>query len=83
MKYILVFFLLISGSFFAQNIQIEVVDAQTNARVEEAFIIVKGSSPVKSQNGVFMLKPATLPAECIRYLWICCIWFNLSSNTFV
>ena len=65
MKYILVFFLLISGSFFAQNIQIEVVDAQTNARVEEAFIIVKGSSPVKSQNGVFMLKPATFPFELI------------------
>ncbi len=65
MKYILVFFLLISGSFFAQNIQIEVLDAQTNARVEEAFIIVKGSSPVKSQNGVFMLKPATLPFELI------------------
>ena len=65
MKYILVFFLLISGSFFAQNIQIEVVDAQTNARVEEAFIIVKGSTPVKSQNGVFMLKPATFPFELI------------------
>jgi len=65
MKYILVFFLLISGSFFAQNIQIEVLDTQTNARIEEAFIIVKGSSPVKSQNGVFMLKPSTLPFELI------------------
>ena len=65
MKYILVFFLLISGSFFAQNIQIEVVDAQTNARVEEAFISVKGTAPMKSQNGVFMLKPATLPLELI------------------
>ncbi len=65
MKYILVFFLLISGSFFAQNIQIEVLDTQTNARIEEACIIVKGSSPVKSQNGVFMLKPSTLPFELI------------------
>lgn len=65
MNYILVFFLLISGSFFAQNIQIEVLDAQTNARIEEAFIIVKGSAPVKSQNGVFMLKPTTFPVELI------------------
>jgi iron complex outermembrane receptor protein len=65
MNYILVFFLLISGSFFAQNIQIEVLDAQTNARIEEAFIIVKGSAPLKSQNGVFMLKPATFPFELI------------------
>jgi outer membrane receptor protein involved in Fe transport len=65
MNYILVFFILISGSFFAQNIQIEVLDAQTNARIEEAFIIVKGSAPVKSQNGVFMLKPATFPLELI------------------
>jgi iron complex outermembrane receptor protein len=65
MNHILVFFLLISGSFFAQNIQIEVLDAQTNARIEEAFIIVKGNAPLKSQNGVFMLKPGALPFELI------------------
>lgn len=65
MNYILVFFLLISGSFFAQNIQIEVLDAQTNARIEEAFVIVKGNAPVKSQNGVFILRPTTFPVELI------------------
>lgn len=65
MPYLLVFFLLISGSLFAQQIQIEVLDAQTNARVEDATINFKGAAPVKCKNGELTLKPEVFPCEIV------------------
>ncbi|MFM7007353.1 MAG: TonB-dependent receptor [Flavobacteriales bacterium] len=65
MPNLLVIFLLLSGSLYAQQIQIEVLDAQTNARIEDAFINIKGSAPVKSKNGELTLQPATFPCELV------------------
>lgn len=65
MRFFFVLLLLGSHSLWAQSIQIEVLDAQTNARIEDAFVVLKGSVPLKSQNGMFVLKSLAFPVELI------------------
>ena len=65
MRLLLFFFLIHAPILWAQNIQIEVLDAQTNARVEDAYLIIKGKAPVKSQNGLLTISSQLLPLELI------------------
>ena len=66
MRFLLIFILFYSQIFWSQTLQIEVLDAQTNARIEDASIVVKGSAPMQSQNGLFSFTPTSLPIQ----LWI-------------
>lgn len=66
MRFLLIFILFYSQIFWSQTLQIEVLDAQTNARIEDASIVVKGNAPMQSQNGLFSFTPTSLPIQ----LWI-------------
>ena len=65
MRYLLVFILFCCQTLWSQTLQIEVLDAQTNARIEDASITVKGSTPIQSQNGFFSFTPASLPIQLL------------------
>jgi len=65
MRLFLFYFLVCAPSLLAQNIQIEVLDEQTNARIEDAFCIQKEKAPIKSQNGLFTFSVNLLPIELI------------------
>ncbi|MEY3099980.1 MAG: hypothetical protein RIS63_879 [Bacteroidota bacterium] len=65
MRYLLVFILFCCQTLWSQTLQIEVLDAQTNARIEDASIVVKGSTPIQSQNGFFSFTPASLPMQLL------------------
>ena len=65
MRLLLIFILLYSQNFWSQTLQIEVLDAQTNARIEDASIVVKGSAPIQSQNGFFSFTPTSLPIQLL------------------
>lgn len=65
MRYLLVFILFCCQTLWSQTLQIEVLDAQTNARIEDASITIKGSTPIQSQNGFFSFTPASLPIQLL------------------
>ena len=65
MRLLLIFILFNSQIFWSQTLQIEVLDAQTNARIEDASIVVKGSAPIQSQNGFFSFTPTSLPIQLL------------------
>jgi outer membrane receptor protein involved in Fe transport len=65
MRYLLVFILFCCQTLWSQTLQIEVLDVQTNARIEDASITVKGSTPIQSQNGFFSFTPASLPIQLL------------------
>jgi iron complex outermembrane receptor protein len=65
MRYLLVFILFYCQTLWSQTLQIEVLDAQTNARIEDASITIKGSTPIQSQNGFFSFTPASLPIQLL------------------
>ncbi|MEY4894172.1 MAG: hypothetical protein RL751_985, partial [Bacteroidota bacterium] len=65
MRLLILFLLFGTASSWAQLLQIEVVDAQTNARLEESFALVKGSAPIKSNNGIITIPQRALPYELI------------------
>jgi iron complex outermembrane receptor protein len=65
MRYLLVFILFCCQTLWSQTLQIEVLDAQTNARIEDASITIKGSTPIQSQNGFFSFTPASLPMQLL------------------
>jgi outer membrane receptor protein involved in Fe transport len=63
---LLILFLLFGATFsWAQSFQIEVVDANTNARLEESFALLKGSEPLKSKNGLITIPQRALPFEVV------------------
>ena len=65
MRYLLVFILFCCQTLWSQTLQIEVLDAQTNARIEDASITIKGSPSIQSQNGFFSFTPASLPIQLL------------------
>ncbi len=65
MRYLLVFILFCCQTLWSQTLQIEVLDAQTNARIEDASITIKGSTPIQSQNGFFSFTTASLPIQLL------------------
>jgi iron complex outermembrane receptor protein len=65
MRYLLVFILFCCQILWSQTLQIEVLDAQTNARIEDASITIKGSPSIQSQNGFFSFTPASLPIQLL------------------
>ena len=65
MRLLLIFILFNSQIFWSQTLQIEVLDVQTNARIEDASIVVKGSAPIQSQNGFFSFTPTSLPIQLL------------------
>ncbi len=65
MRYLLVFILFCCQTLWSQTLQIEVLDAQTNARIEDASITIKGSPSIQSQNGYFSFTPASLPIQLL------------------
>ncbi len=65
MRYLLVFILFCCQTLWSQTLQIEVLDAQTNARIEDASITIKGSTSIQSQNGYFSFTPASLPIKLL------------------
>ena len=65
MRYLLVFILFCCQTLWSQTLQIEVLDAQTNARIEDASITIKGSTSIQSQNGFFSFTPASLPIQLL------------------
>lgn len=65
MRYLLVFILFCCQTLWSQTLQIEVLDAQTNARIEDASITIKGSTPIQSQNGFFSYTTASLPIQLL------------------
>jgi iron complex outermembrane receptor protein len=65
MRYLLVFILFCCQTLWSQTFQIEVLDAQTNARIEDASITIKGSTPIQSQNGFFSFTTASLPIQLL------------------
>jgi outer membrane receptor protein involved in Fe transport len=65
MRYLLVFLLFCCQTLWSQTLQIEVLDAQTNARIEDASITIKGSPSIQSQNGFFSFTPASLPIQLL------------------
>ena len=65
MRYLLVFILFCCQTLWSQTLQIEVLDAQTNARIEDASISIKGSTPIQSQNGFFSYTTASLPIQLL------------------
>ena len=65
MCYLLVFILFCCQTLWSQTLQIEVLDAQTNARIEDASITIKGSPSIQSQNGFFSFTPASLPIQLL------------------
>jgi len=64
MPYLLVIFLLLSGTLYAQQIQIEVLDAQTNARIEDASLIFQGRT-IKTQNGLVSIDLHQFPSDLV------------------
>ena len=65
MRYLLVYILFCCHTLWSQTLQIEVLDAQTNARIEDASITIKGSPSIQSQNGYFSFTPASLPIQLL------------------
>lgn len=65
MRYLLVFILFCCQILWSQTLQIEVLDAQTNERIEDASITIKGSPSIQSQNGFFSFTPASLPIQLL------------------
>ena len=65
MRLIVFFSVFICQNFLAQNLQIEVLDAQTNARIEDASYLINGGKSIKSQNGLILLSPAKYPLSII------------------
>ena len=65
MRLLILFLFFGSANSWAQLLQIEVVDIQTNARLEESFALIKGSTPIKSKNGVIAIPQRDLPFELI------------------
>ncbi len=65
MRYLLVYILFCCHTLWSQSLQIEVLDAQTNARIEDASITIKGSTSTQSQNGYFSFTPASLPIQLL------------------
>lgn len=65
MRYLLVFILFCCQTLWSQTLQIEVLDAQTNARIEDASITIIGSPSIQSQNGFFSFTPASLPIQLL------------------
>ena len=65
MRLLILFLLFGSATSWAQLLQIEVTDAQTNARLEESFAVLKGSAPIKSNNGIITIPQRALPFELI------------------
>ena len=65
MRYLLVFILFCCQTLWSQTLQIEVLDAQTNARIEDASITIKGSPSIQSQNGFFSFTPASSPIQLL------------------
>ncbi len=65
MRLLILFLFFGSANSWAQLLQIEVVDIQTNARLEESFAVIKGSTPIKSKNGVIAIPQRDLPFELI------------------
>ena len=55
MRLLVLFLLFGSATSWAQLLQFEVVDVQTNARLEESFAVLQGSAPIKSKNGLIAL----------------------------
>ncbi len=65
MRLLLLFLFFGSATSWAQLLQIEVTDAQTNARLEESFAVLKGSVPIKSNNGIITIPQRAFPFELI------------------
>ena len=65
MRLLILFLLFGSATSWAQLLQIEVTDAQTNARLEESFAVLKGSAPIKSNNGIITIPQRAFPFELI------------------
>ena len=68
MRLLLLFLLFGSATSWAQLLQIEVIDAQTNARLEESFAVLKGSAPLKSNNGIITNLPDDAIIESPGYV---------------
>jgi len=64
MRLSLLLFLCCCSFTFAQQIQIEVLDAQTNARVEDA-AVTYNAKLFRSQNGFITLQPSSFPVQFI------------------
>lgn len=64
MRFLFLLILLNSALFYAQELQIEVLDAQTNARIEDA-TVTYNAKLYKSQNGIITFQPITFPLQLL------------------
>ena len=73
MRLLILLLLFGSATSWAQLLQIEVTDAQTNARLEESFAVLKGSAPIKSNNGIITIPQRAFPLNSssrLRFIFL-------------
>lgn len=65
MRFLVLFLVCYCHNVTAQLIELEVLDSQTNARIEEVVCSFKNGKPLKSQNGVLKFVPPYFPIDLI------------------